>query len=191
MGRADFQSAAPCLRYETSTDAFLFSSPSTNHSNPRLMRVGGSTMNSPAVTASLGDAAATVQYFSVAPVTTIAVAATARPSQVRVLAMIMSFDDRVSEAIRNPESRHPRCGNGGDAAVLLSRRQRHRIRRRVVGHVENLCAQPKPLLRTQAEFPGETQVEVLPHGPLLRHVVDSQGQSSGVRQIVGGRPRSE
>ena len=36
-----------CLRYETSTAALRLSSPSTNHSKPRLISVGGSTMNSP------------------------------------------------------------------------------------------------------------------------------------------------
>src|SRR5262249_15957144 len=91
MGRAGFQSVVPCLRYDTSTDAFRFSSPSTNHSNPRLMSVGGSMMNSPAVTASVGDAAASVQYLAVPPTIRIDVAATTRPSHFRLFGMIMSF----------------------------------------------------------------------------------------------------
>ena len=61
-GSACFHSVVPCLRYDTSTDALRLSSPSMNHSKPRLISVGGSTMNSPAVTAPPAAAAVTTRY---------------------------------------------------------------------------------------------------------------------------------
>ena len=51
-----FHCVSPCLRYDTSTAALRLSSPSMNHSKPRLISVGGSTTNSPAVTASFAAA---------------------------------------------------------------------------------------------------------------------------------------
>src|SRR5262249_23071715 len=49
-GSAGFHATCPFFRYWTSTVAFRLSSPSMNHSNPRLINVGGSTMNSFAAT---------------------------------------------------------------------------------------------------------------------------------------------
>src|SRR5687767_13537992 len=50
-----FHAVSPGFRYDTSTLALRFASPSICHSNPRLISVGGSTMNSPGVTALLPD----------------------------------------------------------------------------------------------------------------------------------------
>src|SRR4030095_16404278 len=61
IGSARFHCGSPCLRYDTSTAALRLSSPSMNHSKPRLMSVGGSTRNSPAVTASFVAAEAAAE----------------------------------------------------------------------------------------------------------------------------------
>ena len=50
-GSAGDHAVSPCRRYDTSTAAFRLSSPSMDHSKPRLISVGGSTRSSPAATA--------------------------------------------------------------------------------------------------------------------------------------------
>src|SRR5215510_13591080 len=52
-GNASRQGDSPTFRYWTATVALRLSSPLIFHSNPRLIRVGGSTTKSPGVTALL------------------------------------------------------------------------------------------------------------------------------------------
>jgi len=46
IGKPSFHAVSPFLRYETATTALRLSSPSTRHSKPREMSVGGSAMKS-------------------------------------------------------------------------------------------------------------------------------------------------
>src|SRR3954447_15070086 len=69
IGSACFHAAVPCFRYDTSTDALRLSSPWMNHSKPRLINVGGSTRNSPAVTAPPGVAAVITRCRNQTPLT--------------------------------------------------------------------------------------------------------------------------
>src|SRR5581483_5560914 len=96
-GRPGFQSAVPCFRYDTSTVAFRLSSPWMNHSNPRLISVGGSTMNSPDVTPSPAEAAVAVWLvrYATSPGTTRAARAHARADRLfigRLLGAARLFD---------------------------------------------------------------------------------------------------
>src|SRR5262249_14451022 len=71
IGSAGFQAAVPCFRYDTSTDALRLSSPCTNHSKPRLISVGGSTRNSPAVIAPAAGAAVATRCRNHTPIATV------------------------------------------------------------------------------------------------------------------------
>ena len=163
-GRPLRQAVSPTFRNDTSTDALRLASPSICHSNPRLIRVGCSTTNSPGVTEVSEGAAATRSNRTPAEATSVTlIAAIARRIFIEVPQAERPHASCVGGDSRDVVRRIPEFAEDGGRVLAQSRRRQsigrwrgsnRRVRCRSPVHVPYGPCHARPEGRTGPRAPA-------------------------------------